>query len=370
MVLASLFGDDYTIDLKDPIFSHGTISTDQGGIIAGPQLRIQAQHIEYTNKIENGTAIRKVTAEGDLLLEHNGQIFVGKKLDYDLINKTGLMLEGRTSTDYWFVGGNEIELLADGSFWIEGAYLTTVESQDAWWELRSSKIDVSNQSLLSARNIKIRFFDIPIFWFPSFKFDLKLLKEPPIKYKFLWDQVLKQKIMMRYELYSTETFQLFGRLDYRFKKGPGAAIETDYKSRDERTFFQTKSYGAFDKIVPDEAGDRRYRLQGLLTSHSADERTKFHLCYDKMSDDKMPQDFKSDDFEVGTQKRTILWTSHYTDNFFTQFTLQPRINYFQSINQQLPLVKLGIRPFPLGKSGIIFENKFYFCPLKSLESSL
>ncbi len=358
MVLASLFGDDYTIDLKDPIFSHGTISTDQGGIIAGPQLRIQAQHIEYTNKIENGTPIRKVTAEGDLLLEHNGQIFVGKKLDYDLINKTGLMLEGRTSTEYWFVGGSEIELLADGSFWIEDAYLTTVESQDAWWELRSSKIDVSNQSLLSARNIKIRFFDIPIFWFPSFKFDLKLLKEPPIKYKFLWDQVLKQKIMMRYELYSTETFQLFGRLDYRFKKGPGAAIETDYKSRDERTFFQTKSYGAFDKIVPDEAGDRRYRLQGLLTSHSADEKTKFHLCYDKMSDDKMPQDFKSDDFEIGTQKRTILWASHYTNNFFTQFTLQPRINYFQSINQQLPLVKLGIRPFPLGKSGIIFENKF------------
>jgi hypothetical protein len=371
--LAYLCSEDYNINLKDPVFTHGTISTDQGGIICGSQLRIQAQKIEYTNKVENGIAVKKVVAEGDLLLEYNGRIFVGRKLEYDLVTKTGVMFDGRTTTDYWFIGGDEIELLPDGSFWVEDAYLTTVESQDAWWELRSSKIDITSKSFLSAKNIKIRFFDIPIFWFPSFKIDLKLLKEPPIKYKFLWDQVLKQKIMMRYELYSNEVFNLYGRLDYRFKKGPGAAIETDYHSRDERTLFITKSYGAFDKIVPDESNNRRYRLQGLLTSHSDSARSKFHMSYDKMSDDKMPQDFKSDDFEIGTQKRTILWASHYADNFFTQVTVQPRINYFQSINQQLPLVNFGIRPFPLGTSGIIFDNWFsagyldyvYSTPLQS-----
>jgi hypothetical protein len=349
---------EYTINLKDPVFTNGTISTDQGGIISNSELRIQARHIEYTNRIENGVAIRKITAEGDLLLEYNGRIFIGKKLEYDLLTKTGTMLEGRTSTDYWFVGGDEIELLPDGSFWISNAYLTTVESQDAWWELRSGKIDINSNSLLSAKNIKIKFFNIPVFWIPSFKFDLKMVKDSPIRYKMIWDQVLKQKISMRYELYSTETFSLFGRLDYRFKRGPGAAIETDYHSRDGRTVFQTKNYGAYDKLVDDEQGNKRYRLQGLVTTHSQNDKTKFYMCYDRLSDDKMPQDFKSDDFELNTQKRTILWVSHHEDNYFAHLNLQPRINYFQNINQQLPLVTLDVRPFPLGNSGLIFDNWF------------
>jgi hypothetical protein len=358
LALATSFAEDYNINLKDPVFTQGTISTDQGGVISNAELRIQARHIEYTNRVENGIATKKVVAEGDLLLEYNGRIFIGRRLEYDLITKTGTMLEGRTSTDYWFVGGDEIELQADGSFWISNAYLTTVEGQGAWWELRSSKININSNSLLSAKNIKIKFFNIPIFWFPSFKFDLKLIKDSPIRYKMIWDQILKQKISMRYELFSTETFSLFGRLDYRFRKGPGAAIETDYHSLDERTLFQTKNYGAWDKLVDDEQGNKRFRLQGVVTTHSTDEKTKFYMAYDRLSDDKMPQDFKSDDFELNTQKRTILWVSHHQDNYFTHFTLQPRINYFQSINQQLPLFNVSLRPLPLGNSGIISDNSF------------
>ncbi len=61
----------------------------------------------------------------------------------------------------------------------------------------------------------------------------------------------------------------------------------------------------------------------------------------------MPQDFKGDDFELNTQKRTILWISHHQDNYFAHMNIQPRINDFQNMNQQLPLVNLRLRPFPL-----------------------
>lgn len=356
--LALVLADDYTINLKDPVFTNGVLSTEQGGVISNEELRIQARRITYTNKVENGQTIKRVEASGDLLLEFRGQVFVGESLEYDLIKKTGVMKNGRTSTAYWFVGGDEIELQEDGSFWISHAFLTTVEGQDSWWELSSSKINISQSGLLSANNIKISFFDFPLFWFPRIKLDLKLVKEPPIKYKMIWDQVLKQKISMRYELFSSETFDLFGRLDYRFKKGPGAAIETDYHSLDGRTVFQTKNYGAFDKIVPDEKGDKRYRLQGLVTTHSANEKTNLYMGYDKLSDDKMAQDFKSDDFELNTQKRTILKVQHREQDHFTEFNFQPKINYFQSINQQLPFVTFDLRPFPIGHSGVIFDNSF------------
>jgi hypothetical protein len=357
LILGSLAAEDYDINLKDPVFSNGTISTDQGGIISNPGLRIQARHIEYTNKIEDGVAIRKISAEGDLLLEFEGRVFTAKKLTYDLITKTGTMIDARTATEFYYVGGDEIELQADGSFWVKNGYLTTVESQDAWWEIRSARIDINSNGLLTAKNIKFKYYDVPVFWIPSFKLNTKVVKDSPVRYKMIWDQVLKQKVSMRYQLYSTETFDLFGRLDYRFKRGPGAAIETDYKSRDGRTVFQTKNYGAYDKVVDDEHGNKRYRLQGLVKTRSSDEKTKAYMCYDKLSDDKMPQDFKGDDFELNTQKRTILWVSHIQDNYFVHMNIQPRINDFQNMNQQLPLVNFSLRPSPLGNSKIIFDNR-------------
>jgi len=358
--LSFLAGEEqnFKVNLKDPVFTHGVVTTDQGGIIESENLRIQAQKLEYTNKTENGLAVQKVVAEGNILLEYGGQPFIGSKLEYDFVAKTGRLQDGRTSTDYWFLGGDEIELLADGSFLISNAFLTTVEGQDNWWELRSSQIDVSKKSELTANSIKFRFFKIPVFWLPSFKMNLKWWKDSPVRYKFIWDQVLKQKISMRYELYSTETFGLFGRLQYQFKYGPGAAIETDYHSLDGRTVFQTKNFGAFGKIIPQERGDKRYRLQGIFATHSKNENTHVHMTYDKLSDDKMAQDFKSDDFELDTQKRTIFWVTHYRENFFSRFNFQPRINYFQSINQQLPWATTSIRPFTFGNTGVIMENWF------------
>jgi len=358
LVLGVLFAEDYNINLKDPVFSNGTISTDKGGVISNPGLRIQARHIEYTNKVEGDVPVRKITAEGDLLVELEGRVFTGKKLSYDLVTKTGTMSDGRTATEFYYIGGEEIELLSDGSFSVNNAYLTTVESQDAWWEIQSAHIDINSKGMLTAKNIKFKFYNVPVFWIPSFKLNTHVVKDSPVRYRLIWDQVLKQKLSMRYLLYSTETFDLFGRLDYRFKRGPGAAIETDYRSHDRRTVFQTKNYGAYDKIVDDEKGKKRYSLQGLFKTKSSDEKTKVYLCYDRLSDDKMPQDFKSDDFELNTQKRTILWVSHYQDNYCARMNLQPRINYFQNINQQLPLINFGLRPFPLGNSKIIFDNWF------------
>jgi hypothetical protein len=161
---------------------------------------------------------------------------------------------------------------------------------------------------------------------------------------------------MRYRLFSWKDLDLFFRLDYRLKRGFGAAIESEYYSTDERTVFLTKNYGAHDKSVPDERTNKRYRFQGLYHSDFNEGKTQVHLTYDKISDIKMPGDFKSDDFEVNTQKRTILLVDHLENNFFTTLKLQPRINKFQSLNQELPLVIGGVRPFNLGSSGIISQN--------------
>ncbi|MGR3973109.1 MAG: hypothetical protein QRY72_00805 [Candidatus Rhabdochlamydia sp.] len=356
--LGNVKGEELSVKLNHPTFSKGILSSTEGGIIVGDDLRIQAQEISYTDKIISGIHVKRVKAKGNLLLEYQGKPFVGTELDYDLIHKTGILKDARTSTDFWFVGGNELELLADGSFWMSHAYLTTAESQNPWWKLYSSKINLRDSYLFSAHNIHLRFFDIPLLWLPYFKLNLKLFKDSPIRYKFVWDEVLKQKLSIRYELYSTETFSLFGRIDYRFQKGPGIAVETTYNSLDQTTFFQTKNYIAHDKIVPDEISNRRHRFQGVLNTSLPHHQINVHVGYDKLSDDKMPQDFKEEEFELNTQKRTLAWISHLTDHTSSRVTFQPKINFFQSINQQLPLIVTNVKSFPLGKTGMIAQNSF------------
>lgn len=345
-----------TVNLKNPEFTNGVISTKDGGIITAPGIRIQAQKIEYTNKIENGNRIQKIKAEGDLLMEYGERVFVGNRLEFDFVNQTGVLWDGKTFVDMWFLGGEKIELKEDGTFYIFNAFITTCETQENTWEIKAKNVKITKDQLLSAKNIRFQFLKIPLFWLPGFKSNLKVFEDPPIRYKIIWDKGLGPRLTMRYRIFSWQHLNLFFRLDYRLSRGPGAAFESEYFPPDSKTTFVTRSYGAYDKTFPDEKGPKRYRLQGLYHTESKDGRTIAHLTYDKFSDTRMIGDYRSEDFEINTQRRTHLVVTHARPDALFNFSFQPRINRFQSIDQELPLFIVGVRPVNLGRSPIIFSN--------------
>lgn len=349
---------DLTVDLKNPSFSNGILSTEEGGIAKANGLRVQARKMTYINKTENGVHIQKILAEDDLMLELDNRVFVGSQLEYDFVHRRGTVLCGKTFVDIWFLGGDKIELLEDGTFYITNAFVTTCENQDADWDLQANTATLQQNHLLSAKNVHFRAFKIPLFWLPAFKSNLKAFQDSSIRYKVVWDKILGPRLTARYRFFSWKDIDCFFRLDYRIKRGFGAALETEYLSQDKRTIFVTRSYGAHDKSFPDEKGPHRYRLQGLYHYLSEDEKTQVHLTYDKLSDSQMVGDFKSEDFAINTMQRTLLSISKEFDHAFLHFNLQPRINPFQSIDQELPVFFLNIRPFTLGSSGIISINDF------------
>lgn len=345
---------DLEVHLQEPTYSAGTLKTTQGGIIFAKGIRLQAKHIEYTNIRDKEEKIVKVLAEGDLLFEYDGQFFVGSKLEYDFTRRIGTLYDGRTQEGIWFIGGDTVELQEDGSYFIKNAIVTTSESQDTLWEIQVKSVTVSKEAELSASNLRLKFFHVPVLWFPAFKANLGSVGDSPIRYRLTWDNSLGPRPTIRYRFYSNEELSLYARVDYRFTIGPGVALESEYLA--SRTTFITRSYGAHDKVVPDEDGIKRYRLFGLFDHESLDKRTTVHASYDKYSDLKMVSDFPSTDFEISSQKRTIFELTHYEDITFGSVTVQPRFNWFESINQKLPLVKMGVRPFNLGRLGILSEN--------------
>ncbi|MBS0620444.1 MAG: LPS-assembly protein LptD [Verrucomicrobia bacterium] len=349
---------ELSVNLKNPTFVQGVIKTTEGGVITGEDLRIQARSIIYTNKIENGIRVQKIDAEGDLMLDYAGRSFVGSRLEYDFVAKRGTLWEGKTFVDIWFLGGDRIDLKEDGTFFIYNAFVTTCESQENTWNINAQSVKITKDHLLSAKNIRFEFFRVPLLWLPAFKSNLKSIADSPIKYKVVWDKGLGPRLTMRYKFYSWRDINLFFRLDYRIKRGFGAALESEYYADEGRTTFVTRNYAANDKTFPDERGPNRYRIQGLYHKQSVDERSQIHITWDKLSDTRMVGDFKSDDFEINTEKRTRLLLTHQIDNAFFNCSVQPRINRFQSIDQELPLITIGARPLALGNSGIYFTNLF------------
>ncbi len=349
----NFYGDEYTIDLKDPSFNQGKIFTHQGGVIKGNELRIQATEIEYSRSSDSSE--QKVTAIGNLLFQYRQFFFSGKQLEYELTSRTGTIIEGTVSVGGWFIGGDTISISPDGSCLISNGYITTSEERSPSWKLVSKKVHLSSEAIISAQQIKMELFDFPIFWFP--KFATTIHNNSSINYKLIWDDILKEKIMIEWKLYDSKNFSITTRLDYRFTIGPGLLLSTRYSSSDKTTLFNSNNYAAFDKIVPDEIKNRRFRLQGMFSSLFNEGATQLNLTYDRMSDDKMAQNFKSDRFEINSQERTIAQLSHRSSHYDFLGKIQPCINPFQSLNQQLPSISWNITPFPLGTSRFFLDNR-------------
>ena len=364
--------DEITVDLKNPQFVDGQLHTHEGGVVSGKNLRLQAQHISYKSTVEDGVPKRIIEASGDLFIVFQQKPFVAKSIVYDFVSGTGTLYDGRTYVDLWYLGGEEFFLNPDGSFEAQNAFITTSANLNSSWQFHSSSLKVNKKRTLSLKNLKLKLFKIPVFWMPTFKASLRFLKDPMIKYKLTWDKSIGPRATVRYQFISSERFDLFLRGDYRIagtgnhsiKSAFGGAIESIYKDPNQNTQFLTRNFFANDRIVPEENGPKRYRFQGLFKHTGEDEKSMVYLSYDKLSDQKMISDFRSDDFVVNTEKRSYLFATRQEEDVIVRFSVQPCLNRFQSITEEWPKLYLNLRTQDLGSSGIMANSDASLAYLK------
>ena len=204
------------------------------------------------------------------------------------------------------------------------------------------------------KKLRFRWLKIPFLWFPSFKINLKKFKEPVFRYSVRWDK--GPRAMARYQIYSWQDFALYGRLQYRWAKGWGGALETEYFPEGSPTTFVTRSYLAKDRLDNANNPIQRYRLQGAYNTVANNGQTKASLSWDKYSDVRMPDDFKSEDFEVNPSKITQFFIKHQTEDFLASFKVRPRLNAFESIKQDLPSFYGLVRPIEFSPLNILSTN--------------
>ncbi len=369
----------FTVKLKDPVFEGGVLSTNQGGLIISPELRIQARHLTYIHQEENGAQIRRVIAEGDLALIYKNQIYLGRRLEYDFINQTGEIDQGVTSLSFWFLGGEKIRINSDKSFEVSHAFLTTDDSKKMDWKVESKQLSVDQSSVLRSENITLRMWNVPIFWFPHLTVNLlDIAKKSPISFRFDWDKGFWPMLSVDYLFYSRARSYSSLRLSAHPSYGFGVALEAAHSSLDKRDIMEAKNYvgqkGFYYGSNPKKLRFR-YRLQGFYTHRSPDNRSHLELSYDKLNDRTMESEFATSNFEMSKIRPTFVRIHHLQDKMILGLDARPKVNSFQTMKQGLPTSFCAFHPFMLGKTGIITTNAFRISYLdysfaKNLETSL
>lgn len=352
-----LFTQGVTVDLRDPEFSNNVLKTCSGGVVEGPDIRIQARNIIYTRQVVEGIPIFKIEAEGDLMIEIGDYIFIGRRLEYDFQNRCGILYDGKTAIEPWYFGGEEIHLLADGSYMIYDGFLSTSESCKTDWQITCSEARLSEGQYVSARNVQFRLVQLPIFWVPSFKANLDSIFDAPIRYTAHWGGRQGTRGGLTYEVFSWKRWKTFVLLDYRIKRGLGGGFETSYKSEDHREFLETINYMARDSAVTKPYERTRYRFQGIYRNKLDDDKVSVNLTWDKLSDKDMATDFNDRGLELDTAGRTQLLMRRQEDVWIANFVARIRANNFQTVKQELPSLETTWRPLQLGSTGIITDNR-------------
>jgi len=357
-LLETIMTGGVSVNLRDPTFNDGVLTTTAGGVITAPEIRIQARHIIYTRKKIDDQLVVTIEAEEDLILEFNSRIFVGNRLEYDFSAKSGVLYQGRTGMEPWYFGGDTIYLQPDGNYLIQNAFVTTSENVRPEWGIFAEKATVIDHDQIKASKVQFRIFDIPVLRLPSFKMNLNSIFDNPIHYEVRAGSQ-GPRISVAYEIFSWERFKVFARLDYRLQRGWGGGFETSYHSADHKEKHETINFIARDaKSSAPHHVAIRYRFQGFYHKQMDSDKVTIDLSWDKLSDKEMATDYKERGLDIEAAGRTQLLVRKEADWWITNFTTRVRVNGFQTLKQELPCLETTIMPFELGESGVISQNKF------------
>lgn len=333
------------VDLIDPVYEQGVLSTEWGGVVTAENMRIQAQKIAYSENF--------IQCSGNLLVDYNGWTLAAEAFHYDFALDEGLLINARTASPPWYISGEEIRL-NQGVITILNGTITTSEGEVQDVAMRSSLITLSSNRTIDARHVTIRIHELPLFWLPFLKLTVDAIEDFPFSVRYGWGGFLGSYMSLRYRLVSWNDLRAYARLDTFFGKGIGLAIETAYAPKSRSSRFFTRNLYAHDIALDDPSKHDRYRFQGRYSDRIAD--FSIDGTYDFVSDAEMASGYTVRDFDLETAGMTQLAIRKETRAWKSTLFTRVRVNNFQSVNQALPAWRLTLHPFEIARTGIISEQ--------------
>ncbi len=346
------------IDLKDPTYHDGVISTNFGGVIKGKELYLQAQDIRYVFKTEDGRQVNRIEGEGKLLFQYKNRTYVGDRVEFDLLKAKITVINGCTQTGNWFVGGKKIYIHPDGSSTIIDGYMTSSENEQDEWSLKGKKVFLDGNKTIKAKNVSLFLSKIPVFWIPSFSTDIQGVARSPVSVRLRHKGTNKLIVGLQYRQLLFENVKARLLLDVSVQRGIAGGFDVNYKDPLSTRSFNWFNYYAHDLQVVEKTKKNRYRSFGKYTDSFFDGKISCKATYDKLSDPEVPSDYLMKGIKYGRVTPTQLTFSNRHEHWIARLNAKVRINDFQAVKQELPMFDFNVKPYQLGSTNWIINNNF------------
>lgn len=346
------------VQLQSPVYQEGVTSTDQGGIITGKDLYIQAKKMKYIQRKEGDVTLRLIEAEDDLFFRFKNRVYIGNRVEFDLNNQTAVVYNGMTDTGPWFIGGEKLFLKPDGSAVVYDCYMTTDETESSDWTIQAKEVYLSKNNTVRAQNVRFTVFKKPIFWLPSLSKDLNRESTSPLKYRVSHEGKKNFRLGLSYTFGVGENWENRILFDVSTKRGVAGGFATEYKNPNHKETFNAFNYYAHDIATNDSDKMKRYRFQGKYNNLLWEDKVGFRASYDKLSDSSFAGDFTNRGLDSGRAGPTEAQFTRKEPNWISSLNTKVRINDFQTVKQQLPLFQFNALPIQLGETDWVLDNRF------------
>jgi len=301
-----------------------------------------------------------VYAEGDVVLQREGQSWRCDSMTYDYKNKRLDADFFRTAQSPFFAAGELITSMqgTNGGHSAREVSITTDDYSTPAQRVRARKVTIVPGEYIEARSAVLYIGNVPVMYYPYYRRDLK-------RHPNNWDTVPGYRsrfgpyLLNTYNMYWSKQFDGALHLDYRQRRGFGEGADVNLHlgryGEGEFKFYYARDERPGTDYRGNPVRDDRHRI---YYSHRADFDTNFtaKLMIRRQSDAFFIRDFFEPEYRRNVQPSSYLELNRFWNNWSLDLVAQPRVNRFFETVERLPEIKLtGLRQ-QLGGSPFYYES--------------
>ncbi|PYK09970.1 MAG: hypothetical protein DME61_04830 [Verrucomicrobia bacterium] len=379
LLLAALFASAGLIfgEIKTPenapieITSTGETTYENGLATAHDNVAIHIGNTDiYADYAQYNSTTHEVELRGHVRIYRDVSLYVTDSGVYNTETKKIRAISGRTESQPYFLGGQNVSSISENGNLIRDGTFTTHDSAKPDFHLHARKIRIYEKDRVIMQYVTAYIGNVPVFWWPYLYQSLNEAFSFTITPAYLssWGPSLLTQVTFPI----TDDIKGRVRLDYRGRRGVALGFDStiDY-GKDNNSTARIKTYYIQDQnpnlnetAVPrKDVPTGRYRL-------SLEDRTNFTddiyaiANLTKLSDPFVMQDFYQGEFRIDPVPDNVVALTK-ANPFFTITGIERfQANEFFSTTERSPEVVLDIKRHALFGGPIFYEGESGFADLR------
>jgi len=379
LLLAALFASAGLIfgEIKTPenapieITSTGETTYENGLATAHDNVAIHIGNTDiYADYAQYNSTTHDVELKGHVRIYRDASLYVTDSGVYNTETKKIRAISGRTESQPYFLGGQNVSSISENGYLIRDGTFTTHDSAKPDFHLHARKIRIYEKDRVIMQYVTAYIGNVPVFWWPYLYQSLNEAFSFTVSPAYLssWGPSLLTQVTFPI----TDDIKGRVRLDYFGRRGPAIGFDPviDY-GKDENSEARVKTFYIQDQnpnlnqtAVPRHGVPTgRYRL-------SLEDRTNFTddiygiANTTKLSDQYVMQDFYQGEFRIDPVPDNVVALTK-ANPFFTITGIERfQANEFFSTTERSPEVVLDIKRHALFGGPIFYEGESGFANLR------